>query len=179
MSLRIGVDFGGVLSVHDGANTDGSEHRATLINMPDAIESLRLLKDLGHKLYLNSFCGKARAIETKKSLDENVPDLFDGIYFVKSKKFKGDVTKYLGCDVMIDDTLDILMNIHQYNTCPNKIWFKGDPSRNQTETSQPEELDANIISADNWKEVVAICSNIKPSAQPDVSVNISSKIYSI
>ena len=65
--FKIGVDFGGVLSIHDSkmTNNSGLEHKNTAINMPFAIDNLKKLKKQGHELYIISFCGKTRAKETK------------------------------------------------------------------------------------------------------------------
>jgi hypothetical protein len=169
--LSIAVDFGGVLSIHDKSNTDGKEHRSTSINMKDAMDCLKLLKSQGHKLYLNSFCGKSRAVETKKAINEQIPGLFDGIYFVKDKKFKGLITKMLGCDVMIDDTLDILLEIQKNKTCSNLIWFTGDPSFDDKRTAE------NITNCDSWQNIIKCISLIKPVGLPDNTIDIKSKIY--
>lgn len=173
MSLKIGIDFGGVLSIHDGEPI-AVEHRSTAINMPNAIESLHLLKKLGHKLYLISFCGKTRAVQTKKSIDDNIPDLFEETYFVKSKKYKKDITKYVGCDIMIDDTLDILVDIEKTRSCPNNIWFKGDPTFDDPRKN-PRNM--KIISATSWPDVVKICSTCQPATEPDSMVDLNGKIY--
>uniref|UniRef100_A0A6C0JT83 FCP1 homology domain-containing protein n=1 Tax=viral metagenome TaxID=1070528 RepID=A0A6C0JT83_9ZZZZ len=117
MSLKIGIDFGGVLSIHDGQN-NGSEHRTTVINMPGALESLQKLKDQGHKLYLISFAGKSRSQETQDSIKQTCPNLFDGLYFVKDKGFKKDVCDFLGCDLLIDDRQDVLDTLKQGKTVP-------------------------------------------------------------
>ena len=61
MSYNILFDFGGVLSVHDGGNT---EHKNTCINMPNAKESIEQMKNNGHNLSIVSFCGRSRANET-------------------------------------------------------------------------------------------------------------------
>lgn len=118
--FNIGVDFGGVLSSKD---TKGAEHVNTCIDMPFAIESLLKLKALGHKLFLISFCGKTRAIETKQSLETTMisestscASLFDAIYFVKDTKFKRPMCEYLNCHFMVDDRDDILLDV-QYSAC--------------------------------------------------------------
>ena len=172
MSLNIGIDFGGVLSVHDEPNADGASHKSTAINIVDAVDSLKLLKEAGHKLYLNSFCGRRRAVETKAAIEKEIPNIFDGIYFVKSKKYKDDITKFIGCDVMIDDTLDILVNIHHSKTCSNLFWFQGDPTFSD---KRKIPKGTNIIAVDSWKKIVDICSHMKPSAIADPSIDIEPK----
>ena len=49
--MNIGIDFGGVLSIHD---LGSKEHINTSINMPNALESLYALKET-HNLFLISF----------------------------------------------------------------------------------------------------------------------------
>lgn len=118
--FNIGIDFGGVLSLMD---TTGAEHVDTCINMPLAVENLLKLKALGHKLFLISFCGQNRAMETKQSLETTMisgnvscASLFDGIYFVKEKKFKRPMCEYLNCHFMIDDRAGILADV-QNSAC--------------------------------------------------------------
>ena len=114
--FNIGIDFGGVLSSHD-VNI-GAEHVNTAIDMPFAMENLMKLKGLGHKLFLISFCGKARAIETLQSLKESMitesmscADIFDEIFFVKDRKNKKELCEYLNCHFMVDDREDILVHV--------------------------------------------------------------------
>lgn len=123
--FNIGVDFGGVLSSKD---TLGTEHVNTCIDMPFAVENLLKLKALGHKLFLISFCGKTRAIETKLSLETTMisekvscASLFNEIYFVKDTKFKKAVCEYLNCHFMVDDRDDILFEVQNSacKTIPN------------------------------------------------------------
>lgn len=118
-TFRIGVDFGGVLSQHDSRVAPGdASHVNTAIDMPKAIENLLALKEAGHLLFLISFCGKSRAIETKASLErESLPDgqplasLFQQIVFVKDRQYKKQMCEYLNCHFMIDDRTDILHNV--------------------------------------------------------------------
>jgi hypothetical protein len=128
--MRIGIDFGGVLSIHDGGGRSQSqEHGSTVINIPGGVSALQRLKTEGHSLHLISFCGKRRAEETKATIlaSEEARDLFDGLHFVKKASLKGEVCKHIGIDVMIDDRLDVLIPCVQSGT-PTVFWFKGDPN---------------------------------------------------
>jgi hypothetical protein len=113
LPLRIGVDMGGVC-VHKGQEYEDDRakfHR--VMDMPNCVEILRLLKAKGHYIVLVSFCGRSRATDTSKSLRKpNHTDLFDEMYFVKNKSFKDAIAKHLALDVMIDDRWDILENMH-------------------------------------------------------------------
>jgi hypothetical protein len=122
--MKIGIDFGGVLSVTD---ISGAEHRNSLINIPHAIESLRGLVDAGHVLYLLSFCGRTRAFETRDSIEQHsASGLFAGQYYVKRKEFKGDICKKLGIDCMIDDCADVLESIVFKNPSTRGVLFGPD-----------------------------------------------------
>jgi hypothetical protein len=156
--LVINIDFGGVLSIHD-RDHNGGEHRNTCINMADALDALKLLKSKGHLLYLNSFCGKSRAIETQKSIEMQCDQkIFEDLYFVKSKQFKGIVTDALEADIMIDDTLDILLTIRNKHKCPILIWFVGDPSFDDTHNAPK-----GILKVSSWQEILQIIFTVSQS----------------
>ena len=174
--LKIAIDFGGVLSCHDRGQPASGEHESTAVSMPHCIEAMKQLKAAGHKLYLNSFCGRNRAIETKAAIDKEIPGIFDEVYFVKSKKFKGALCKHLGCDVMIDDRLDILTNIHDAKHCPNLMWFKGDPTFEDKQKIPPTK---NILEIYSWENAVKMIAEMKPTATADPKIDISPFIHSI
>lgn len=115
--MNIGIDFGGVLSTTKNKEDIKNEHNNINIDIPNAIKSLIELKNKGHKLFLISYCGEQKAIETKESIiKNNLINVFDGLYFVKKRKYKADICKYLNCHFMIDDNKDILKNIKKDNT---------------------------------------------------------------
>jgi hypothetical protein len=90
------------------------------------------------RLFLVSHCGKQRAIETKESLIVNrLADYFSGLYFVKKPEYKSQITKYLECDIMIDDTISVLKNIISSD---NKI--------------------VPILFTNNWNEIMNLISTI-------------------
>jgi hypothetical protein len=178
--LTIAIDFGGVLSTHDrGGNNSGAEHANVAINIEGALEGLKSLKQAGHKLILNSFCGKRRAIETAKSINELAPGLFDQLFFVKSKDFKKHVCTHVGADVLIDDTMSILVDVAKNEKQPKQwppihlIHFTGDPGF----TNQGATKIRNIIQIASWSEVVKFCSSIKPSHSPVEVKNLSEYVY--
>jgi hypothetical protein len=84
--MKIGIDFGGVLSIPDGEDKNG--HVNTSIDMPGALEALLFLKKQEHSLFLISFAGKQRSLDTRKSIEKINPNLFDEMYFVKDKMTK-------------------------------------------------------------------------------------------
>jgi hypothetical protein len=174
-SLTIAIDFGGVLSVHDAKNDTGSEHHNVSINMEGALEALVTLKKAGHKLYLVSFCGRRRAVETMESINTSAPGIFDGLYFVKDKAYKKHICAYLGADVMIDDTLPILVDIAQNAEPRQLILFSGDPGFK----TQGNTRVLAIAKLDSWSRIVELCATLKPSHKPawNLAENLSKWVY--
>ena len=171
MSYNIGIDFGGVLSVHDGGNT---EHKNTCINMPNAKESLEQMKNNGHNLSIVSFCGRSRANETFASLKENELDtMFHSQYYVKKRDSKSGICLYKGIQIMIDDRTEILDDISANG--PDgiiTIWFG-------SKESHPVHK-----SAKDWTEVLEIIDKIKSEKIkinneiiPVPSININKLCY--
>jgi len=174
--LRIGIDFGGVLSVYDKQNrSDEDEHQSIEINMPNAIESLIKLKESGHELYLISYCGERRAIETKRSILQTLPrkDLFNGLYFVQRTSHKADVCRLLGCDLMIDDKLKILNNIQRIIPTMKLIWFSTTDLNHSPDMIKVESLDNLMKTIDE----VLIYQAIRH--KPDPRVSLEDKLHKI
>jgi len=147
VSYTIGIDFGGVLSEHDGGD---AEHRTTVINMDGAIEAVTKLKnEIKHALAIISFCGFSRARDTKKSMDESgLSKLFDAQFYVKKREDKKYICNYLGCDFMIDDREFILDDVKTLNPGAVTILFGGDKGPNQK----------HHLWAPNWEEVLRLVS---------------------
>jgi hypothetical protein len=165
--FNIGIDFGGVLSIHDDimTNITGSEHRNTSINMPFAIDSIKYLKEQGNNLYLISFCGKTRALETRASMkNNNELKFFDELYFVKTKPYKNELCSYLGCHFMIDDNVEILDNIKSNNNKIITILFD-------------KEEHPNHKCAKDWQEVIKIINGTEYFDIEKSDVNISKLLY--
>ncbi len=144
--FNIGIDFGGVLSIHDGGN---SEHKNTLINVPGASESVTKLKTMNHNLFIVSFCGLSRAKETKLSIDSSdLHNVFTQQYYVKKKEYKREICDYVGCHFMIDDRQEILDYIKKTNKNIITILF------GESKQKQPMHQYAS-----DWNEVVSIIEN--------------------
>lgn len=165
MSFTIGIDFGGVLSIHDSKIAADTEHKNTSVNMPNAIETLQKLKELGHKLVLISFCGKSRAKETSEQLARDGYDkLFEKQYYVKNKEYKSDVCLTIGCHFMIDDNIEVLNNIKRNNKYIKTILF--DSINNYKH-----------ISALNWNQTFKIITDTKEFDIQIETCDLSSKLY--
>lgn len=151
MSYNIGIDFGGVLGIHDKGDC---EHINTSINMPGEIEALNELKSQNHNLYLISYCGKKRATETRDSMDNNnVSCLFQAKYYVKNKKFKSNICNDVGIHIMIDDRIGILNSIKQSNKNILTILFAHDFEESNLKC--PHKI------AKNWNQVLEIINKAK------------------
>jgi hypothetical protein len=164
--MIIGIDFGGVLSVDD-ALLPASPHINTRIDMPGAYEAIvELSKD--HKLYLISFCGKRRAMETKASIQSSgLAKHFAGLYFVKHPDYKSQLTRYLGCDAMIDDRVDVLDNIRTYDDKIHTLLFNN-PTLS-THTTVP-----------TWGDVLTLIPNLPDtSIMRDETIDITRLCYTV
>lgn len=164
--MIIGIDFGGVLSIDDILSR--TPHRNTTIDMPGAKEAIaQLAKD--HKLFLISFCGKRRAMETKASIIEaGLDKYFTGLYFVKHPDYKAQITRYLGCNVMIDDTVHVLDNIRAHNDKIHTILFN------------PINLSIRHSFAKNWETVELILHNSEYNhIERDETIDITRLCYTV
>ncbi len=177
--LKIGVDFGGVLSVYKKRHrSDDDEHQSVEINIPNAVESLIKLKESGHELYLISYCGERRAIETKRSLLKTISrsDLFNGLYFVRRTSHKADVCLALGCDIMIDDKLKNLTNIHHLIPTMKLLWFVSSSDANIIHS--PE-----MIKVESWSDIMKTIDDVIVHQvirhQADSRVLLSDKLHNI
>jgi hypothetical protein len=174
-SLDIGIDFGGVLSIHASNDVKGGEHRRFDIDMPEAIESLKKLKEQGHRLHLISFCGNKRAQQTAASLKNQCDGLFYSLFFVRNKKFKGAVCKMLGCDIMIDDRPEVLKSVVLDVPTIVPILFTGDPSFTDSGNNK-----CPVNDAASWKEIVELINRLSFTKHySDDKVSLENKLYSI
>jgi len=109
-AMRIGIDCGGVLFPTNTKFEGGGEDTTQTEEwMPGALQSLDTLRKLGHELFVVSFCGKRRALETREKLLE-VKDVIppEHVFIVKDKLKKGTVCRNEGIQVLIDDRQDVL-----------------------------------------------------------------------
>lgn len=167
MSLTIGIDYGGVCSMHDYKHEDDTFNGEVGINVENCMESLRELKSLGHKLVLISFCGARRARETQKYFYKLPENPFSEVYFVKKRPSKQKICEFVGADVMIDDRLDILKVIQNTKT----LHFKSHASDADCKYTPDYE-------AKNWQEVVEIIKTLKPlGLVPQTKMSIQNLIY--
>lgn len=154
-TLRIGVDFGGVLS--DDALYD-KESTNPEMSMPGCQEALKTLRSQGHYIVLVSFCGRNRANRNREVIP--LDEFFDEFYFVKRREYKNAICKARGLDILIDDREDILDTLE---TCRGVLYGKRTASR---------------LSVENWKDVLELIPKLKPTGiKPDENIEIRKLIY--
>ena len=162
-TLVIGVDFGGVCSVHSERYETNDEASEELINVPGCVEALTTMRQAGHKLILVSFCGAKRAKATRDYLKDK--DLFDELIFVKDRKYKADACKRFGIDVLIDDRQDILSTIAPTQS----ILFTYENDLAGKKTQAPKYMRI----AKNWEDVLMILPSIKRlNIQPNITIDL-------
>lgn len=165
--MNIAIDYGGVCS--ESVNYDVKSNKPVelaKINIPDCVESLIALKQLGHKIYLISFAGRRRSEMTKEYLDKEHPRLFDDIFFVRDPTYKNDICQHIGAHIMVDDRNDVLNTIHHVH----KIMFN-----NGTNEYFTKHYKGNV--ANGWKEVVEQVKVTKLKNRVPKPVNLSSICY--
>jgi hypothetical protein len=159
--MRIGIDFGGVLSVHDKSGEVGEvkEHKNTSINMPGALDALEKLSG-ENTLHLVSFCGKRRAIESHRSLKDSGCDrFFTTQTYVKNIKYKKDICKHYNLHVMIDDRENVLDSVVAFNSSIVTILFGDTPP-----------VSGRHLHSKNWEEVLDKISQLYRFDEEDEEV---------
>lgn len=155
MTLKIGIDYNGVCK----SKSLGQD----IINIPDCRETLTRLKEKGHKLYLVSYCGAAKARPLKLYLEKL--RIFDDFYFVKNRSFKNLICKHLGLDTLIDDRLDIIKSIQ--NSYGIHFCFENHESNKNVADYIPK------YSVNNWNDVELLLDTLEPKNNvPDENYNI-------
>lgn len=165
--LKIGVDYGNVCST-DAEGYERNDNNEYGINVPDCLPTLQRLKNDGHILYLISFCGNNRAVQTKRYFDSLPNNPFAGLFFVKNRDYKNYICRHLGLDVMIDDRNDVLCTITDAIT----IQF--------TQYVNAERRGRYIpnIRAGSWVETYNYLSNLRSLALvPETQLDISRYCY--
>jgi hypothetical protein len=175
MTLKIGIDVGGVLSHKSDIYEKVSDEIKEIIDMEFAVCSLKELKEAGHELYIVSFCGKNRAYNTRNQLDRVYPGLFSDMFFVKDKKNKNEILRHKGIDVFIDDTLSVLQNV---TTIPKShlIHYTEDISAKKLHKFRLCK-DVKRTEFDSWDEMCKHIMTLKPLGIPCKDIDISSYIY--
>jgi hypothetical protein len=157
--MIIGMDFGGVLCLHD-------KKGESKINMPGAIEALNILNKNEHDVYLISYGGSKEFIYNRwLNIKKDGYDVyFTHQYYVKQRNFKKYICDYIGCQIMIDDRIEILDDIKENNPGIITILF-GEYTTNESH-----------YLANNWEQVVELINNIRVNPQPLKDIDVSNYI---
>ena len=111
--LRVlALDAGGVLfqKEHERAEDTDQVDRW----MPGCIDAVRRIAARGtHRIIVNSFAGKQRGEETRKSIAESLGDTVAHVFIVKDRDLKWKVCYDTYADVMVDDRFDVLLRIRE------------------------------------------------------------------
>jgi hypothetical protein len=150
-NLRIGIDVGGVIAekTYDRAEDTGSE---SLLKAPikDSLEIISLMiKRFGaSNIFIVSFCGKRREVETLiwfdliKLYDTGL--LRENVHFVRSRAAKAPLCEDLNINCFIDDTWEVINNIvANCRTIRRILWYNG-RSANYSSIIKP---------VHNWQEI--------------------------
>ena len=163
--MKIAVDFGGVCSAAGGEYEERDEDGVEMINVPHCAETIRQLKDLGHRVILVSFCGRRRAVATRDYLETKMSGLFDQLFFVKKREYKKAICARYGVDVLIDDNADILRSLEAPTV---GILFTYE---------KPETRDDSMLIAKSWHHVPILISMLSSDHTENKSINIDKMCY--
>lgn len=157
MSLRIGIDIGGVCLVDSESyesSVTGDEKKVTDdVVVKGCLDALAELKQQGHYLVIVSFCGRKRAENTRQ---HELSTYFDEAYFVKKRPHKAKICQNRGLDLLIDDRSDILACLDSQTT---KVKFGTHPS-DFAVTFKPDHH------VQEWAEVLNITKKMKAKNRP-------------
>lgn len=167
MSLRIGIDFGGVCSVDSDNYEDDTKGHKESINVPGCVEALKELKRQGHQLVLVSFCGRKRAESNRRS---DSIGYFHEAYFVKKRPYKSQVCHDRGLDILIDDRADILAVLQKDKRKTKTVKFGTHPSDGKVNFRPDHKVES-------WKEVLTLVSRLQAQHLPIVREVPAELIY--
>ncbi len=160
--LRIGIDFGKVISKagNDGTATSffGSNYLNAPTN-PGAIEVIILLcqKYGAENIYIISKCGAKMEAKTREWLEYNrfyaqTGILPENVLFCREVEEKGPLCVTHSIDAFIDDRLKVLYYIHQAEPSIIQILF-GNERRDREEYKHHL---PHVLQAQTWQDVVPL-----------------------
>lgn len=113
-----------------------------------------MVEEDGHNIVVNSFAGKARGENTKKSIGGNMGWIpIQNIFIVNNRKKKWVICNEQKLHIMVDDRLDVLEAIEenfkiQKLKCPILIWFSNEKTRTR------------YIQVSSWKQLYSTIRNL-------------------
>jgi hypothetical protein len=128
--MKIGIDVGGVLVEKDDRDTSGGAEDTKMVSgsvtwVEGALETAKKLSEK-HELYIISFCGKKRELETINELRnakvyEYIPE--SRWFFCRDRKHKPKIMIDNNVEVLVDDRYDIVENCRKSGK--RAIHFRG------------------------------------------------------
>ncbi len=181
-TLCIAIDAGGVLLKKNSGNDQTDRSRFPIRGAKD---NLTKLKKQGHTLVLVSFAGRKTAEITMNDMKVHYPGLFDKLFFVKNKLEKVAICRYIGADVMIDDTAEVLHNIKHgvYLGKPKivpgiptirRILFTGDDEKDVDRSGDNHD---DALVTETWEDIYEMCQDVKKGHVEDPSVKVLKYVY--
>lgn len=114
--LRVlALDAGGVLFDKDEHRSDEDTSQVDRW-MRGCVDAVRRIGARGtHRIVVNSFAGRRRGEETRKSIADQLGDVIpaDQVFVVRDRDLKWKVCYDAYADVMVDDRFGVLQTIHQ------------------------------------------------------------------
>jgi hypothetical protein len=119
-AMKIAIDVGGVLIDMSGEDTNFDPN--AVVWMPRALEAIKALSTQ-HELYILSFCGRRREMETRVALRHKVLDSIPEKrwFFTRHRLAKRRVMRQLKLDVLVDDTEEVVQHVR--NDGIRVLWF--------------------------------------------------------
>jgi hypothetical protein len=153
--MNIGLDAGGVIFIHDRTHTRGDTSQTEQF-MPGCLEYVEKLAKDGHRIFVNSFAGRARGENTRKAIEQNMKEWIpkENVFVVGDRKDKWIICKEQKLQIMVDDRYDVLQTIDQKFRetglqPPLLFWFSEEQRRGSkyVQVTTWEELYSNISRA--------------------------------
>lgn len=126
--MKIAIDVGGVLieKSNIATNEDTTFDKKNINWVEGSIDAAKTLAKNGYTLYILSFCGKKREIETIEALtkvgfEEWIPR--ENWIFVRNRRLKADEMTKHGIDILIDDTNEVVHTCRHVGHCV--LHFRG------------------------------------------------------
>jgi len=154
-NLNINIDIGNV-ACKKGEDYEDEEGNIDYksIFMEGFLDNIKKLKQDGHQLFFNSFCGSKREANVREEF-KKIPEIFNNIpesnwNFVRNPFKKSEVCIKTFAHIMIDDRLDICNHIKKCGVI-HVFWF------NQSTNTPP----SGIINVKSWDEIYIEIKNLQ------------------
>jgi hypothetical protein len=160
--MKLGIDFGGVITPGDGHESDVSFFGPDFLKKEATEGMFEALEELNRhfeEVHIVSKCGSAVQDKTLKWLEHHKFYTRTGItrarvHFCRDRKDKADIATKLGLTAFIDDRLEILTYL--IGICDRLICFRGQAS--EVKEWQPRlcsgSKPARVLFTSSWADVL-------------------------